>query len=1124
MKKTFLQFGIAVLLAFILSSVSGTLNGQTCPAGMVGYWKMSEASGPIYYDSFANHDAIAPTVSPSQTAGASGRGQMFDNGSGTYLAIPDHNDFDWAGTSSFTIEFWVKYSGTTGDVQVFIARDDRPYSAMTWWIGAEANGTISWYLQGSLGTNAIITTGSAYNDFMWHHVVAVRNGGSTNRNYLYVDGVLQNPGGSTISTFGTLYSTNPITIGNLVYQSSPEFHATAAIDEIAIYNRALDASTEIIPHYQNISQYQIGYCDGDDPLFLTEPLTRATVGQLYTYDVDASGNTKPTYSLVEKPSGMIIDSNSGMITWTPLSQSENGHVVVRATNDKGSIEQTFNIFLADAPICRPNLLAYWDFNLTGSAGYVDNIAGWEFTGAAPTTTTGIAGSALSFNGVNDSINLKDNLGNTNIFFDFHDVPTFSIELWMKSSATPARTMVMVGREMQQDNNTQYWVGVNPNGAVGLYLRDYHHTDPNEAYLEGGSVLDGSWHHIVASYNDASNTVQLYVDKLLVDNASQNFLDFGGYSSLNIAHLNTAVDKFWYEGMIDELAFYSIAMTQTQINDSYNNAFAGNSACVYNYAPVILSTPDSTVVQGSAYTYELVATDINDGDVLSISKVSAPAWLNTFTYTPGDSTATISGTPGNDDVGMNTVTLRVFDGIVNVDQTFQVRVINYNDSPLFTSAPVTSTDQNALYTYTAMATDPDGDVLTYSAPIMPAWLTFDAGTHVLSGTPSNDDVGDNNVTLRVSDGTIEVDQVFTITVNDVNDAPVFTSTPIIQIDQNSPYSYTVTADDPDGDVLIYSAVQKPAWLNFGPSTHILSGTASGTDIGFHNVTLRITDGTVEVDQVFQVEVIDINDAPQFTSNPPLMVDQDANYSYSVMATDADGDPVSYSAPQIPSWLTFNSSTRILSGNPSNDDVGTHSVTLRVTDGLLETDQAYQLTVNNVNDLPVITSDPVTEARVGQPYLYQVDVSDPDPGDQLTFTAENVPSWLTLTSASTTAILSGTPQATDLGTHAVIIKVSDGIGDAAQGFSINVLDPTGIEDAESLVSKVYPNPASDEVHFEFAELGDARLKIIDVKGSVMMEVQVKNTDRMTIDISDLSSDTYFYTVTINEKTSVGKLIKQ
>lgn len=1126
MKRSFLQFGITVLFVWVLSLLNGTLYGQSCPAGMVAYLKLSENEGPNYADSYSTHDAFAP-VAPQQTAGASGRAQMFSATSGTYLTIPDDNAFDWGVGSNFTIELWAKWAGSTGDVQVFIARDDRPYSSMSWYIGANQFGNIEWGIQGTNGVSGSINSPGTYNDNNWHHIVAARNG-STNRNYLYVDGVLQNPGGTLLQSFGSLASTLPVTIGSLLYVGTPSYHLTGSVDEVAIYSRVLDLNTEILPHYNNMKDYQIGYCSGDDPEFLTEPVTEAMAGVQYVYDVDASGNSKPTYSLIVAPNGMSINSTTGMITWTPASQSENGHVVVRATNNKGFVDQDFIIYLASAPVCRPSQLAYWDFN---TPGYIDNIQGLQFTGANPTVGTGIAGNGLNFNGVSDSLNLADP-EQGQVFFDFEIPGSFSFEVWMKSTGNAEPLMVLIGRD-EESNSSQYWLGIYPNGSVAFSLRDYlyqakYGEDPN--YLEikdNGTVdvLDGSWHHLVATYDDNSGDMKIYVDKNIVAEGNQHFLNMGGDNPLNIGMLDIqgSATKYWYAGTMDELSIYGSALTQQEVNDSYNNAIAGKSACTFNYAPVIISSPDSVVVQNTLFTYNVVAMDINPDDVLSLSMVSAPAWMDGFTYTPGDSTAVITGTPGNDDVGINQATVRVSDGTVAVDQTFQVRVANANDPPSFTSVPVTSVDQNDTYSYIAEAMDPDGDILTYSAVVKPSWLTFDAGTRELTGVPDDAAVGTHNVTLRAADASLHDDQSFTITVNNVNDPPFFTSTPITQTDQNALYSYTVVADDPDEDVLIYTAVQKPAWLTFNQTSHVLSGTPVGTDVGFHNVTLRITDGTEEADQVFQIEVVDVNDAPEFTSTPPLMVDQDANYSYTVLATDADGDPVSYSAPQIPGWLTFNASTRILSGRPGNQDVGVHDIILRVTDGQLETDQSYQLTVNNVNDLPEITSTPVDWARAGEPYLYQITVMDPDPGDQLTFTIDNGPSWLTITPASNTAILSGTPGAGDAGTFAVIIKVSDGTGETAQGFSISVYG-VGIENDQFLVNKVYPNPSSEEVHFEFAERGDVHLKLMDVKGAVVREVYEKDTDQVTVNVSELSSDVYFFSVTLNQRTTVGKLIKE
>ena len=95
----------------------------------------------------------------------------------------------------------------------------------------------------------------------------------------------------------------------------------------------------------------------------------------------------------------------------------------------------------------------------------------------------------------------------------------------------------------------------------------------------------------------------------------------------------------------------------------------------------------------------------------------------------------------------------------------------NVAPVITSTAVTSVDEDSLYTYTLTATDSDvDDTLTFSGQTIPSWLEFDPETGVLSGTPANENVGPHNVTLQVSDGTADVEQSFTITVNNTNDSP------------------------------------------------------------------------------------------------------------------------------------------------------------------------------------------------------------------------------------------------------------------------------------------------------------------------------------------------------------------
>jgi len=76
----------------------------------------------------------------------------------------------------------------------------------------------------------------------------------------------------------------------------------------------------------------------------------------------------------------------------------------------------------------------------------------------------------------------------------------------------------------------------------------------------------------------------------------------------------------------------------------------------------------------------------------------------------------------------------------------------NTMPAISSKGILTVAAGAKYSYTLTSTDSDGDSLTLTASTLPAWLSFDADSGILSGTPEDSDIGDHPVTLMVSDGT------------------------------------------------------------------------------------------------------------------------------------------------------------------------------------------------------------------------------------------------------------------------------------------------------------------------------------------------------------------------------------
>lgn len=85
------------------------------------------------------------------------------------------------------------------------------------------------------------------------------------------------------------------------------------------------------------------------PAITSLPATAGSLDTFYTYDINASGNPEPTYSLISAPHGMVINSATGLITWQPIDgQTGAQSVTVQATNRVGSTTQDFVInVLAD---------------------------------------------------------------------------------------------------------------------------------------------------------------------------------------------------------------------------------------------------------------------------------------------------------------------------------------------------------------------------------------------------------------------------------------------------------------------------------------------------------------------------------------------------------------------------------------------------------------------------------------------------------------------------------------------------------------------------------------------------------------------------------------------------------
>ncbi len=393
-----------------------------------------------------------------------------------------------------------------------------------------------------------------------------------------------------------------------------------------------------------------------------------------------------------------------------------------------------------------------------------------------------------------------------------------------------------------------------------------------------------------------------------------------------------------------------------INDINSAARGSGDIDPGNQAPTIMGTPAASVEVGNTYTFTPNAND-PDGDDLTFTISNLPSWAS---FTPA--TGQLSGTPTTNDIGdYSNIVISVSDGeFTDSIAPFAINVFQGNGAPSISGTPATTVISGQSYVFQPTASDPNGDSVTFSISNPPAWASFNPMTGRLSGAPFDNDVGTYaDIVISVSDGLLTSSlPPFTIDVVLANMAPTISGSPATTATEGQNYSFTPTASDPNGDTLSFSVVNRPQWASFEESTGTLSGTPGANDIGdYTGIVISVTDGAFTVSlPAFAVSVAAAtNSPPAISGDAPQSVNANSSYSFTPTASDPDGDNLSFSVTNLPSWANFNTSNGMLSGTPGDADVGTYAgIRITVSDGIATASIEITITVNAVSLGSVVLS--------------------------------------------------------------------------------------------------------------------------------------------------------------------------
>ncbi|MBM4889014.1 tandem-95 repeat protein, partial [Vibrio parahaemolyticus] len=411
----------------------------------------------------------------------------------------------------------------------------------------------------------------------------------------------------------------------------------------------------------------------------------------------------------------------------------------------------------------------------------------------------------------------------------------------------------------------------------------------------------------------------------------------------------------------------------------------------------------TTEEDTAVTIDVLVNDSDvEGDALSIQSASVPSEQGSVDIVDGK----LVFTPAENFNGEATITYIVTDGDLTDEAKVSVTVTPVNDSPVAVD-DTTSIQEDTAVTIDVLTndTDVDGDKLSIESASVPKEQgTVEVVDGKLVFTPAENFNGDAEITYTVTDGELTDEAKVTVTVNPVNDAPTIKVDAVESITEDAVNTDTVVAtltvrdtDTPEDQLTV-------SLENNSNGYFVLVGnevklTQAGVD-AVNNDELNLKDLTISASVSDGVNptandsdsliVNRVNDAP-VAKDDIATTQEDTAVTIDVLPNDSDvdGDKLSIQSASVPE---AQGKVEIVDGKlvftPAENFHGDAEITYTLTDGALTDQATVNVTVNAVNDTPVVESNLADQTLAEDFTPYTIDLntafSDVDNVDgELTF---------------------------------------------------------------------------------------------------------------------------------------------
>ncbi len=444
----------------------------------------------------------------------------------------------------------------------------------------------------------------------------------------------------------------------------------------------------------------------------------------------------------------------------------------------------------------------------------------------------------------------------------------------------------------------------------------------------------------------------------------------------------------------------------------------------------------------------------DGDLPSVAYTSAKlppgatydAELGIFEWIPeadaaGQYAPVFTATDDGDGTGVSAI----------VSITIPITVLNVNHPPELATVDNVSINRGETLVVDVEATDPEGNPITFtstglpgfSIPSFASFVDNRNGTSRFTFAPGFNDRGDYPITVTARDNgdlggsaDIRADEfTFIVSVNALNEPPVLATVGNRVAVVGQPMEILLSVRDLDEDALTFEGIGLPAGATLAPTSTYgaaqLTWTPSVTDLGTHDVILRVTDSgngnaadILSDQEPIVITVRTANAGPVMPVIDPKSVAETQELVFQLNATDSDGDNLLYTGKFLPLGASVDRATGEFRWTPNLFQSGVYpGIELTASDGHSSVTRTVTVTVANQNQPPVIAPLPLLSGREDALIEFLVNGSDFD-GDALTYTSTALPPGATL--GPTNGRFSWTPGFEQAGDYAIPVKVTDSTG--------------------------------------------------------------------------------------------------